>query len=56
MGVEMTKWKFAQIKTTQIADKLANDMSDNLPNILSTIYNIDKARQKDESEEALDVL
>jgi len=56
MGINVQKEKFQQLKTSQIAYKLVNDMGHNLPNILRTIYQLDRVRAKDESEEALEVL
>jgi len=56
MGINIQKEKFHQLKTSQIAYKLVNDMGDNLPNILRTIYETDRLRAKDESEEELAVL
>ena len=55
-GINMQKEKFQQLKSSQIADKLVNDMGHNLPNILRTIYQTDRVRTKDESEEAMEVL
>lgn len=55
LGIQMMKQKLQQQKTVQTVDKLYN-MSNNLPNILSTIYVEDRLRLKDSVEDERAVL
>ena len=55
LGVETLKRKIQQLKTIQTADKI-HLMSHNFPNILKTIYQEDKLRMREESEDEMAVL
>lgn len=55
IGIETLKRKFQQLKTIQTADKL-HMMSENFPKILKTIYQEDKIRMKEQSEDEMAVL
>ena len=54
--MQIQEEKLLTTKMTAIAHKLANNMGHNLPNTLKTIYETDRTRIKDESQEEMEVM